>query len=190
MPKRVDHEQRKREFAAALVRCARVRGLHATGFREVAAEAGVSLNLVQYYFPTKEKLLQGGLVYVRERITERLRRLDDPDPEQRVRAILTELLPADEESTDLYCVHAAYAALALTDPALAAQPHAAGPDELHPLLTELLAEAGLAEPQLVAINLLGLATGLSAYVVSGYHPVDTARAALAAQLDLVFGQSI
>jgi AcrR family transcriptional regulator len=28
-------------------------GLHATGMREVAAEAGVSLRLVQYYFGTK-----------------------------------------------------------------------------------------------------------------------------------------
>ncbi|AXB48013.1 hypothetical protein A4R43_40850 [Amycolatopsis albispora] len=188
----MDHEQRRREFAAALVRCARERGLHATGFREVAAEAGVSLNLVQYYFPTKEALLRGGLVYVRERITERLReRLDalPGDPERRVRAILAELLPNDEASTDLYCVHAAYAALALTDPLLAAQPHAAGPDELHPLLTELLAAAGLAEARLVATNLLALATGLSAYVVSGYHSIETARAALTAQLDLVFGQS-
>jgi AcrR family transcriptional regulator len=39
------------------VRTAAKRGLHATGMREVAAEAGVSLRLVQYYFGTKEELL-------------------------------------------------------------------------------------------------------------------------------------
>jgi DNA-binding transcriptional regulator YbjK len=37
---------------------AATRGLHAAGIREVAAEAGVSLRLVQYYyFGTKEELL-------------------------------------------------------------------------------------------------------------------------------------
>lgn len=201
MPKRVDHAQRRREFAAALVRCARVRGLHAIGFREVAAEAGVSVNLVQYYFPNKEQLLLGGLIHVRERITERLRcrrdALSDPtDPAQRVRAILEELLPSDEASTDLYCVHAAYAALALTDPALAAQPHAAGPDELHPELTELLRIAQQnnqiaqdRDPNLTATNLLALATGLSAYVVSGYHTLDVATSVLTGQLDDVFTPS-
>ena len=39
------------------MRTAAARGLHATGMREVAAEAGVSLRLVQYYFGTKEELL-------------------------------------------------------------------------------------------------------------------------------------
>ena len=57
MPKRVDHEERRRQIADALLRAAATRGLHATGMREVAAEAGVSLRLVQYYFGTKEELM-------------------------------------------------------------------------------------------------------------------------------------
>src|ERR1700722_6895881 len=57
MPKRVNHEERRQQIADALLRTAAVRGLHATGMREVAAEAGVSLRLVQYYFGTKEELL-------------------------------------------------------------------------------------------------------------------------------------
>ena len=57
MPKRVDHEERRRQIADALLRTAARRGLHATGMREVAAEAGVSLRLVQYYFGTKEELM-------------------------------------------------------------------------------------------------------------------------------------
>jgi AcrR family transcriptional regulator len=43
VPKRVDHEERRRQIADALLRAAAARGLHATGMREVAAEAGVSL---------------------------------------------------------------------------------------------------------------------------------------------------
>lgn len=180
MPKRVDHEVRKRELAAALVRCARARGLHQCGFREVAAEAGVSVNLVQYYFPTKESLLLGGLVHVRALISERLAGLP-AEP----RALLEALLPTDEASTDLYRVHAAYAALAFTDPALAGQPHADGPDELQPVLTEQLTGLGVADAALTATSLLALCTGLSAYLTSGFMTADDAVRALHAELDRV-----
>lgn len=186
MPKRVDHTERRRAMAAALVRHARRHGLHATGFREVAAEAGVSVNLVQYYFPTKEELLLGGLVHVRELITERLADLPS-DPDARVRAILHELLPADEKATDLYRIHAAYAALAFTDDALAGQPHAAGPDELHPELTRLLTGRAT-DPSRAAISLLALGTGLSAYVTSGYLALADARRALDDALDAVLSR--
>ena len=36
----------------------------ATGMREVAAEAGVSLRLVQYYFGTKEELLLAAMQHL------------------------------------------------------------------------------------------------------------------------------
>jgi AcrR family transcriptional regulator len=191
VPKRVDHQQRRREIADALVRCARASGLHAVGFREVAAEAGVSVNLVQYYFPTKEGLLVGGLAHLRERMAEQLRRRlaalpEAGDPAERLRTIVRELLPVDGVSADLYTVHAAYAALALTDASLAAQPHTAGPDELQPELAELLARAAPRhDPERTAVTLLALGTGLTAYVVSGYLTPGEATAALDAQLDLV-----
>jgi len=50
--KRVDHEERWRQIADAPLRTAAARGLHATGMSEVAAEAGVSVRLVQCYFGT------------------------------------------------------------------------------------------------------------------------------------------
>ncbi|MFC4856201.1 TetR/AcrR family transcriptional regulator [Actinophytocola glycyrrhizae] len=181
MPKRVDHEVRKREMAAALVRCARVRGLHQCGFREVAAEAGVSVNLVQYYFPTKADLLLGGLVHVRALITARFAGLPS-EPRARVRALLESVLPTDEAGTDLYRVHAAYAALAFTDPVLAAQPQAAGPDELQPMLAGLLAELAVPEPARTATALLALCTGLSAYLTSGFLTADDAVRTLRAEL--------
>ncbi|PWK89545.1 TetR family transcriptional regulator [Lentzea atacamensis] len=193
MPKRVDHEQRRRELSEALVRCARVKGLHAVGYREVAADAGVSLNLVQYYFPSKEKLLLGGLVHLRavmtRRLRERLEAFGDEDPVKRVRLILGELLPHDETSMDLYRVHAAYAALALTDPGLAAQPHTAGPDEIQPELTDLLARSGHPDPEVAAVALLGMVTGLSAYTASGYLTHEQAVRALDLQVELVFARS-
>lgn len=72
MPKRVDHTERRTEIAEALLRVAARRGLHAVGMRDVAAEAGVSLRLVQYYFETKEKLLLFGLQRLADRFGERV----------------------------------------------------------------------------------------------------------------------
>ncbi|MFJ9552588.1 hypothetical protein ACIRPH_02150 [Nocardiopsis sp. NPDC101807] len=93
-------------------------------------------------------------------------------------------------------MHAAYAALALTDPDLAAQPHASGPDELLPELSGLLEEARRGgrfppgrEVRSVAIGLLALATGLSAYVVSGFQGSEEAEAELRGRLDEVFGRT-
>ena len=71
VPKRADHEERRRQIADALLRTAAMRGLHAAGMREVAAEAGVSLRLVQYYFGTKEELLLAAMQYLAARFGTR-----------------------------------------------------------------------------------------------------------------------
>src|SRR5580698_1876552 len=105
MPKRVDHEERRRQIADALLRTAATRGLHATGMREVAAEAGVSLRLVQYYFGTKEELLLAAMQHLAVRFSERalarisrIKETEDPvSPRSVIAAILTEGLPADDE---------------------------------------------------------------------------------------------
>lgn len=57
---------------------AATRGLHATGMREVAAQAGVSLRLAQYYFGTKEELLLAAM----QRLAAQFSPVDlDPDLE-------------------------------------------------------------------------------------------------------------
>src|ERR1700735_2085030 len=104
-PKRGEHEERRRQSADALLRTAATRGLHATGMREVAAEAGVSLRLVQYYFGTKEELLLAAMQHLAARFGERgmarIRRLKGTAgaarPYDVIAAILTEALPADDE---------------------------------------------------------------------------------------------
>src|SRR5580704_8648051 len=105
MPKRVDHEERRRQIADALLRTAATRGLHATGMREVAAEAGVSLRLVQYYFGTKEELMLFAMQQLATRFAARamaqinkVKQAQDPvSPRDVIAAILTEALPADDE---------------------------------------------------------------------------------------------
>jgi len=198
MPKRVDHAQRRREIADALLRAARTAGLHATGVREVAAEAGVSVRLVQYYFDTKATLLLGGLHRVGELIAERMSEHTAALPatassRDRVEAVLAALLPADQLTKDLYAVHAQYAALALTDPSLATQPYGDGASNLQTEITRTIREAQGAgevdprrDPELAALALVALTTGLAAGVIAGHNNLSVARAALREQLGCMF----
>jgi AcrR family transcriptional regulator len=57
VPRRVNHEERRRELTAALLQNANTRGQQAVSMREVAAEAGVSLRVVQYYVTDKHTLM-------------------------------------------------------------------------------------------------------------------------------------
>lgn len=198
MPKRVDHDERRTEIARALVRVAGRRGLHAVGMRDVAAEAGVSLRLVQYYFQTKEKLLLYGLQQLAEgfgeRVTARVRAAgDDPGPRAMIEALLLASLPTDEESRALHLVYTSYAVLAMTDEALAAQPFLRSPDAAEESLAVLLQQAraaGLTAPDIdvrtEAVTLLALSAGLGTSVLVGQRATENAVAVLLHQLDRLF----
>ncbi|MFH8681635.1 TetR/AcrR family transcriptional regulator [Streptomyces lydicus] len=198
MPKRVDHEERRTQIAEALVRVAGRRGLHAVGMREVAAEAGVSLRLVQYYFETKEKLLLYGLQQLAgrlgARVAERLRAAgDSPGPRATIEALLKESLPTDEESRTFHLVYTSYAVLAVTDEALAAQPFIDAPDTAEDAVTRLLQqaqEARLTTPGMdargEAVGLLAMSAGLGTSVLVGQRTPDSALAVLRLHLDRLF----
>ncbi|MGW4494685.1 TetR/AcrR family transcriptional regulator [Streptomyces sp. NPDC004376] len=198
MPKRVDHEERRTQIAEALVRVAGRRGLHAVGMRDVAAEAGVSLRLVQYYFQTKEKLLLHGLQHLTDRFTARVgTRLaavgEPPGPRATVEAILLSSLPTDEESRVFHLLYTSYAILSVTDEALAAQPFIDNPDSAEDVLTALLRQAqedGLADPgadaRAEAIGLLAMAAGLGTGVLVGQRGPESAAEVLRHHLDRIF----
>ncbi|MFE3993447.1 TetR/AcrR family transcriptional regulator [Streptomyces goshikiensis] len=198
MPKRVDHEERRAQIAEALVRVAARRGLHAVGMRDVAAEAGVSLRLVQYYFETKENLLFYGLQHLAAglgaRVAARLRAIGaNPGPRATVEALLTEALPTDGASREFHIVFTAYAALALTDEALAAQPFIENPGAAEDALAGLLQQAKDAEltppgtdPRTEAISLLAMSAGLGTSVLVGQRTQESAAAVLRHHLDRLF----
>src|SRR6201994_5220635 len=71
MPKRADHERRRRQITEALLRVAATRGLHHAGLRDVATEAGLSVRLIQYYFGTKEQLLLYATQYLAVQLADR-----------------------------------------------------------------------------------------------------------------------
>ncbi|MFF6808658.1 TetR/AcrR family transcriptional regulator [Streptomyces sp. NPDC012403] len=198
MPKRVDHAERRTEMAEALVRVAGRRGLHAVGMRDVAAEAGVSLRLVQYYFETKEKLLLFGLEHLTrkfgERLSARIRAAGDaPGPRATVEALLMTALPTDEESRTFHHLYTSYAVLAVTDRTLAAQPFIRNPDAAEGAVADILRRAQAADllrpgvdAQLAAAGLLAMSAGLGTSILAGQRSPESAAAVLDDHLDRIF----
>ncbi|MGW2818211.1 TetR/AcrR family transcriptional regulator [Streptomyces sp. NPDC001415] len=198
MPKRVDHAQRRTEITEALVRVAGRRGLHAVGMRDVAAEAGVSLRLIQYYFETKEKLLLFGLQHLTERFGERVAARikavgDAPGPRATIEALLMAALPTDDESRTFHFLYTSYAVLAMTDEVLAAQPFIANPDAAEEAVAGLLQQArdaDLTAPGIdargEAIGLLAMSAGLGTSILVGQRDAESATAVLRLHLDRIF----
>ena len=199
MPRRVDHEQRRGQITDALLRIASTRGLRAVTMREVAAEAGVSLRLVQYYFTDKQSLMTAGLARLAGRMDERMKarfaaRGTGLDERTVFEVVLTSILPMDDAGRADQLAWAAYYAALLTEPGFTvAGPHFPNPLEDF-LVTRLVAarEAGTvppgSDPRTEVATLLALANGLTASVLRGQRDAEDARRILDAQLDRVFGR--
>jgi AcrR family transcriptional regulator len=168
MPKKVDHQQRRTDIAAAVGRIAREQGLQGVSFREVAAEAGVSVSLVQHYFGTKENLLIGTLdihsARLGELIVDRLGSLgSDAGPLDRLRVVASSFLPVDDERRDAMLLYHGFAAVALTEPALRRAEAFRNADALLDVLAGELRLAGVtgADADIEALEILSLVLGLS-----------------------------
>ena len=201
MPKRVDHEERRRQIAEALLRTAATRGLHATGMREVAAEAGVSLRLVQYYFGTKEELMLAAMQHLAARFgaramarITRIKETENPvNPRDVIAAILAEGLPADDERRTFTILYTAYFALSLTDPALAIGPLARNSTAVIDVVAAQLRSAQAAgdtpadlDPDLEALSLLAMSAGLGTSILSGQSTPGQAQGVIDYHLDRLF----
>lgn len=197
VPKLVDHEQRRRQIGEALLRIASTRGLQSATMREVAAEAGVSLRLVQYYFHTKEELLLAALAYLGEQLTERvrasIRSLGPATPRSIVYGTLTAALPTDDESVRLTRAYTGFYTLLFSEPELAERHGATYPDKLESLLRsqiEVAQAAGEvaadADPAMTAAALLALTNGLGSSVLGGQRDGAAALRILEDQLARVF----
>lgn len=195
MPKLVDHELRRRQIADALLRVAAARGLHQAGLREVAAEAGLSVRLIQYYFGTKEQLLlyatQHLAVQLADRAKARIAAVGPgAGPRAVIEAILAEALPDDEDSRTFHVIWTSYLALSLTDPGLDMGPLARDSDVVIDVLAAQLRAAqgagrtppGL-DPRMEATSLAALSAGLGNSVLTGDRDAEQAWAVIRYQLD-------
>lgn len=190
MPQRVDHDQRRRAIAGAVWRIAADRGLDSVRMRDVAAEAGVSLRLVQYYFETKHNLLVLALRYLCEDTERRARERIEAQAGQSargvLRGVLTGLLPLDTESEFALRVRLAYFSRSYREPGVFPDRDSA----LEDLVTQLL-EQGEPLPGIRPLHeadlLVSGIAGLGFDILHGRQRTTAVLATLDYHLDRIFG---
>lgn len=201
MPRTVDHEERRAMILGAFMRVAVREGLHAVSLRGVAAETGISLRLVQYYFESKAKLMQSGLNALEsisnERLSARLRALG-PSPGVRatLEAYFAVALPTDHESRQFHLLWTSYAMLALTDPEISDRTFVDGPNRQQTRIASLL-EEGKSEGEFrraldsetEATILISLIHGLGTAVLVGQQTAEHAFASFRHYLDRLAEQA-
>jgi TetR/AcrR family transcriptional regulator, transcriptional repressor of bet genes len=180
MPKRVDHDMRRRQITDAVVRITITGGLSSASFREVASEAGVSVRLIQYYFGTKDQLLLATQQHVAERATARLVKrvaAAGDAPRDVLRAVLTSFIPTDDESREAMLMFVALHTASLVDPTLARPEAHEVPRALHALVAKQLRRAGLpkgANPETEASLLTAVVPSLAQAVLDGMYTAEQA----------------
>ena len=169
MPKRVDHEERRRLIAAAVRRIAAERGLEAVSLGEVAAEAGISKGLVQHYFPTRDAMLRYATGTLRTQVEDRI------GAPASLRDVVVALLPLDEAGRTDALVANAFLVRALKDEEIAGR-FRTGHTQLAGALATMIA-AGRADgtlapdldPAREADLLLAVVAGLGDAVLLGHR---------------------
>ncbi|MBV5261639.1 TetR family transcriptional regulator [Synechococcus moorigangaii CMS01] len=195
MPKTVDHDERRSMILGAFVTLAVRDGLHAVSMRSVAAEAGISLRLVQYYFKTKAGLMQSGLAMLEKLSSERWEKRVGGLPDastvtETLRALFVEALPTDKQGREFHLLWTAYAVLGETDPEIPNRMVVEGPHRLLRRVASLLKQGqslGEFDAELdvdsEAVVLIGLIHGLSTAVMIGLKSGDVALKLLISHLD-------
>ncbi len=101
VPRRVDHEARRRAIADAVFEVIGSRGLEAVSLRDVAAQARVSMGAVQHYFASKDQMLLFAMDHMRDRALARMQgelaAISEPSARETVRAAARVMLPIGEQ---------------------------------------------------------------------------------------------
>ncbi|WP_433868643.1 TetR/AcrR family transcriptional regulator [Saccharopolyspora sp. CA-218241] len=136
MPRVADHDQRRAQIARAFRRLLAAEGFAGVSFSRLAAEAGISVGLIQHYFASKDVLLRFAYDDAVRRLGERVRdRVQEgaaaglPVAEVLLNS-LVELLPLDAERDAEYRVRQGLQARALHDEGLAEVARRSGGDLL------------------------------------------------------------
>ncbi|WP_062431237.1 TetR/AcrR family transcriptional regulator [Herbidospora daliensis] len=132
------------------------------GMREIAAEAGVTTGTLQHHFATKDDLLLFALDHHCRRCADRLKARsaqDLPSPRRALAAIVTELLPLDDDRAAETSVAKAFVSRAATDPGFAAH-YRAQREILLGLLGEQFGRAGTPDPAAAATILAQAVEGM------------------------------
>jgi TetR/AcrR family transcriptional regulator, transcriptional repressor of bet genes len=196
VPKQVDHQARREQIAEAAFRLAGTQGLDAVSLRHVAAEAGVSMGLVQHYFTTKDELLLFAFHTLSQRVEQRIAAAlggaPPSGPRSLLRTLLTELLPLTDEARREAPVWIAFLARAVVEPRLA-DTLRAGDKSMREFVSEQIRTAQRAgdtpahiDPAREATTLLALADGLMSHVLMGQLDAAAALSTLDYYLHRIF----
>lgn len=197
MPKQVDHEERRRTIAQAIVRLVAAKGTDAASLRAVAAEAGVSMGAVQHYFRTTDEMLLFALEYGNTVIASRAQKLvaerGTIPPREAFRWLFSLLLPLDAEGRSGARLWAALIARGCVDEPtrqLAADAYT----NLTAFAVRWLTEAtegqqttAGADPAQAARHLVSVVEGLRWPLLFGVYTEQQGLDVLDAQLDQIFG---
>lgn len=195
MPKLVDHHARRLQLLDAVLRISRRDGWDAISLRHVAAEAGVSMGMVQHYFSTKDEMLRFAVEMMaedtRERIRRRMAELPQPvSPRLLVQTALTEMIPDADRRANEPLGADVWVIRFLLAPKPDSPLHN-GYDEVKGFVADqiTLVRAGRADAERDAEALISLVDGLIYNIVTGHQNAKTAIVILRAQLDYVFGRA-
>ncbi|WP_409491624.1 TetR/AcrR family transcriptional regulator [Amycolatopsis sp. cmx-11-12] len=200
VPKQVDHTARRAEIAEALTRLTATRGLEGVSLRHVAAEAGMSMGLVQHYFKTKDEMLLFAIerrsqVY-EERLKARLETGEVPStPKSILRAIIAEILPLDERRRGDWLMGVAFFIRSISDPSFGTALTEGVPQlfELFAMLIRQGQEAGDVDKSADAMHestiLWALADSQGTNIVMKHRTPDEAMSTVDYYLDRLFGSA-
>ena len=193
--RRVPRQERSRrklaQVLAAADRLLAEEGVEALTTTRVAAEAGVSVGMVQHYFSTKDEMLLFALRWVGEelgaRMITRISALPEPrDPYEVIRITLTERLPSTPRQRTHVQALVFWLGRVVDDPAMTKY-LAEGTRVLRDhLAAQVRLLATDVDAELVAEGLLAFADGLSSHVLQNLHTPDHAVAILTDHLNHVF----
>ena len=179
---------RRTEIIDAVERLLARGGVTAGTMRAVAAEAGVSLRLVQYYGDTKDALLSAALDRLAEKSVERWRaryRARPTAPMTIITAFFDEALPTDRAGREFHRVGVSLEAMAVGDPTGAGQAYRTHLGALAAHLTDSLRAAGLdaSAARLLGWEVMGLAHGVGTLLMAGQLTAADTEALIGDYLD-------
>lgn len=118
MPKIVDHDERRRDIAHAVLRVIARDGVRGADLRSVARDAGWSTGVISHYFGDKQGLLVGALREAAGSVADRMRAISRlGDAAGHVRALLEAGMPLDEERAATCRIFYHFSSDGVSDPA-------------------------------------------------------------------------
>lgn len=193
MPKQVDHEARRQQLLEALMRITRRDGWDAISLRKVAAEAGVSMGMVQHYFSTKDEMLRFAIEMMAEDTRQRIRRRvaglpQPPSPRLLVETVLTEMIPRTSRRESEAEAAKVWIRRVDLSPESRAVLNQGAVDLKTSLSGQLLLARSYApaDAERDADALMALLDGLIFNIVARFQTAESATAILKGQLDYLF----